>query len=155
MTESYDVINEYLVNVFNKIMDIEETALKISRFSDLSIKEMHTIEAIGIANPLSSTEIAKKLNITVGTLTVAVNNLVRKGYVERLRLDDDRRVVRLKLTKEGKLLYRIHAKFHRLMVIETLKGMDEAEVRILVKGLKNLHTFLFEKQEEQRKLLEE
>lgn len=155
MTQQYNIINGYLVDVFNKIMDIEETALRSSRFSDLSIKEMHTIEAIGIEEPLKSTDIARKLNITVGTLTVAVNNLVRKGYVERLRLDDDRRVVRLKLTKEGKLLFKLHARFHHLMVEETLRDMDEKEVEALVHGLKNLYTFLFNKQEEQKALAKE
>lgn len=144
------MINSYLVDVFNKVMDIEETSLKNSQFSDLSIKEMHTIEAIGIKEELKSTEVAKRLNITVGTLTVAVNNLVKKGYVERLRVDSDRRIVRLKLTKKGKLLYRLHAKFHQHMVEETLKGMDESEVKALVHGLENLHTFLFQLQKEQQ-----
>ena len=42
----------------------------------------------------TSSEVAKELSITVGTLTVAINNLVKKGYVERLRSEDDRRVVK-------------------------------------------------------------
>ena len=39
-------MNEFLVSIFNEILLIEETSLKMSEFSDLSIKEMHTIEAI-------------------------------------------------------------------------------------------------------------
>ena len=74
---SYDVINDYLVKIFNSMLYIEEKALQASRFSDLSIKEMHTIEAIGMYERHTSTEVANKLNITVGTLTVAVNALVR------------------------------------------------------------------------------
>lgn len=148
MENTYDIVNSYLVKVFNGIMDIEETALRRSQFSDLSIKEMHTIEAIGLHDFCTSTEVANRLNITVGTLTVAVNNLVRKGYVERFRPEEDRRVVRLGLTKKGKLLYRLHAKFHREMVKETLVGMSEEETEILIKGLENLHKFLFDKQSE-------
>lgn len=145
MERSYDVINGYLVKVFNEIVDLEETALKTSQFKDLSIKEMHTIEAIGLHEELTSTEVANKLNITVGTLTVAVNNLVRKGYVNRIRIDRDRRVVRLGLTKKGKLLYRLHDKFHKDMVKETLRGLDEAQADALIKGLENLHNYLFTK----------
>lgn len=48
----------------------------------------------------TSSEVAKELSITVGTLTVAINNLVKKGYVERIRSEDDRRVVKLGLTKK-------------------------------------------------------
>lgn len=150
LTNSLDVINQYIVKVFNEILDIEETALRVSQFSDLSIKEMHTIEAIGLHEELTSTEVANRLNITVGTLTVAVNNLVKKGYVQRIKRDNDRRFVRLGLTNKGKLLFRLHAKFHKDMVVETLKGMDKQEVEALTRGLKNLHHYLVLKQSEQK-----
>ena len=123
---------------------IEETSLKQSEFSDLSIKEMHTIEAIGLTGKLSSSEVAKKLSITMGTLSVAIQNLVKKGYVERVNLPEDRRVVLLKLTKRGKLLYRMHHKFHIGMVEQTLTGLSANESEALVKGLRNLHVFLDE-----------
>lgn len=150
LTNSLDEINQYIVKVFNEILDIEETALRVSQFSDLSIKEMHTIEAIGLHEELTSTEVANRLNITVGTLTVAVNNLVKKGYVERIKRDNDRRFVRLGLTKKGKLLFRLHAKFHKEMVVETLRGMDKQEVAALTRGLENLHHYLVQKQAEQK-----
>ncbi|HGI5254006.1 TPA: MarR family transcriptional regulator, partial [Streptococcus pyogenes] len=43
----YDKINQYLVDIFNRILVIEEMSLKTSQFSDVSLKEMHTIEIIG------------------------------------------------------------------------------------------------------------
>lgn len=48
----------------------------------------------------TTSEVAKELSITVGTLTTAINKLVKKGYVERIRSEDDRRVVKLGLTKK-------------------------------------------------------
>lgn len=135
-------LNSYLVTIFNEVVTLEEDSLKQSDFADLSIKEMHTIEAIGLSGELSSTQVAKKLRVTVGTLSVSIQNLVRKNYVERVRLENDRRVVRLKLTKRGKLLYRLHRKFHMNMVERTLEGFDPEEAEVLIKGLKNLHAFL-------------
>lgn len=135
-------INPYLVKIFNEVLIIEENALKGSRFNDLSIKEMHTIEAIGMYGENTTSEVAKKTYVTVGTLTVSINNLVKKGYVERIRSEEDRRVVKLGLTKKGRLLYRLHDKFHRDMVKETLSDLSEEEAEILVKGLRNLHLFL-------------
>ncbi len=105
---------------------------------------MHTIEAIGMYKKKTSSEVAKELSITVGTLTVAINNLVKKGYVERLRSEDDRRVVKLGLTKKGKLLFRVHQHFHREMVKNILKGMEQEEEQALLRALKNLHDFLQE-----------
>nr|WP_186805068.1 MarR family winged helix-turn-helix transcriptional regulator [Alkalibacterium kapii] len=121
---------------------IEERTLQMSQFKDVSIKEMHTIDAIGMYQEHTTSEVAKKLGITVGTLTVSVNNLVRKGYVKRVRSEIDRRVVQLALTKRGRLLYRVHDKFHRDMVKETINEMDEKESEVLMLGLKNLHRYL-------------
>ncbi|RNC07065.1 MarR family transcriptional regulator [Enterococcus faecalis] len=144
MEPNLETVNDYLVSVFNDILTIEESELKKSQFNDLSITEMHTIEAIGMYKKKTSSEVAKELSITVGTLTVAINNLVKKGYVERLRSEDDRRVVKLGLTKKGKLLFRVHQHFHREMVKNILKGMEQEEEQALLRTLKNLHDFLQE-----------
>ena len=144
MEPNLETVNDYLVSVFNDILTIEESELKKSQFNDLSITEMHTIEAIGMYKKKTSSEVAKGLSITVGTLTVAINNLVKKGYVERLRSEDDRRVVKLGLTKKGKLLFRVHQHFHREMVKNILKGMEQEEEQALLRALKNLHDFLQE-----------
>ncbi|EGO2736433.1 winged helix-turn-helix transcriptional regulator [Enterococcus faecalis] len=144
MEPNLETVNDYLVSVFNDILTIEESELKKSKFNDLSITEMHTIEAIGMYKKKTSSEVAKELSITVGTLTVAINNLVKKGYVERLRSEDDRRVVKLGLTKKGKLLFRVHQHFHREMVKNILKGMEQEEEQALLRALKNLHDFLQE-----------
>ena len=144
MEPNLETVNDYLVSVFNDILTIEESELKKSQFNDLSITEMHTIEAIGMYKKKTSSEVAKELSITVGTLTVAINNLVKKGYVERLRSEDDRRVVKLGLTKKGKLLFRVHQHFHREMVKNILKAMEQEEEQALLRALKNLHDFLQE-----------
>ncbi|MFA1485676.1 fatty acid biosynthesis transcriptional regulator FabT [Enterococcus faecalis] len=144
MEPNLETVNDYLISVFNDILTIEESELKKSQFNDLSITEMHTIEAIGMYKKKTSSEVAKELSITVGTLTVAINNLVKKGYVERLRSEDDRRVVKLGLTKKGKLLFRVHQHFHREMVKNILKGMEQEEEQALLRALKNLHDFLQE-----------
>ena len=111
MEPDLKTVNDYLVSVFNDILTIEESELKKSQFKDLSITEMHTIEAIGMYKKKTTSEVAKELSITVGTLTTAINKLVKKGYVERIRSEDDRRVVKLGLTKKGKLLFRVHQHF--------------------------------------------
>ncbi len=86
-------------------------------------------------------EIAADLKITVGTLTTAINKLINKGYVERKRIEEDRRVVLVQLTKRGKLAYRIHEKFHRDMVMATIEGLSEEEEKILVRAMDQLNKF--------------
>lgn len=141
MSKSINVLNELLVDIFNDILTIEQNALQRGEFKDLSVTEMHTIEAIGLYDKKTMSEVAVNLKITVGTLTTAINNLVKKGYVERSRSEEDRRIVFINLTKKGKLAYRIHEKFHSEMVKETISGLSEEEEEILVTSLEKLNKF--------------
>lgn len=135
------VVNELMVDIFNDILTIEQTALKSGRLNDLSVTEIHTVEAIGMYIPRTMSKVACDLGITVGTLTTAINNLVKKGYVERRRYDKDRRVVKVTLTKKGKLAYRVHEKFHIDMVNETIGGLTEHETKLLAGSLGKLNKF--------------
>jgi DNA-binding MarR family transcriptional regulator len=141
MSKTISVVNELLVDIFNDILTIEQKALSEGEFKDLSITEIHTIEAIGMYEARSMSEVAQDLEITVGTLTTAINNLVKKGYVERKRIEEDRRVVLIQLTKRGKLAFRIHEKFHKDMVRETINGLSEQEEEVLVGSLEKLNNF--------------
>lgn len=141
MDKSIKLINELLVNSFNKIIVMEKQALEEGPFSDLTIKEFHAIEAIGL-HEKTMTETAVQLGITVGTLTVTVNRLVQKEYVERQEIEGDRRYVKLVLTKKGKLAWRVHESFHRHMVMSMIKDLKESEYEILIQSLEGLIEFL-------------
>jgi len=134
-------INELLVDIYTDILKIEENAFKEGQFSDASIKEVHTIEAIGMYEPKTMSEVARSLKITVGTLTVAINNLVKKGYVERYRSENDRRLVKVGLTKKGRLLYRVHAQFHISMVNSCTDSFSDEELEVLEKALEKLNVY--------------
>ena len=93
-----DLINEELIEAFENVMKIEALYMDREYKIKLSMTEVHTIAAIGIAELKSMGEIARRLHITVGTLTVAITNLVKKGYVERYKSEEDRRIVKVGLT---------------------------------------------------------
>lgn len=138
------VLNELLVKTFNDILAVEEYQLRKGPLNNLSLSEIHTIEAIGMYSSKTMSQVAANLSITMGALTSAINNLVRKGYVIRDRDESDRRIVRIALTKSGKLAYRIHEKFHLDMVKQTIKGIAEKE-NILIESLNTLHDYLVSK----------
>ena len=139
--ERYDVFHDILVNLFQEIMDIEEKALITAEFKNISVNDMHIIEAIGTGEPKNMSTVAKLMSVTVGTLTIAINNLVKKGYVSRVRSEEDRRVVLIFLTEKGKRAYKHHREFHDGMVKALVEGLDEGQQKILVKSLLNLRTF--------------
>ena len=87
----------FLDHMFDHIMDLEERALHHVGADDLSVRELHVLDAVGerMADGRNTmTGIADGLSIQVSSLTVAVNTLVRKGYLVRERENRDRRVIR-------------------------------------------------------------
>ena len=78
-------LNDIMVSLFNTVLKMEEEAIRNASCEDISITEVHTLEAIGTGRPRTMTHVANILGIKISTLTTAVNRLVRKGYVSRLR----------------------------------------------------------------------
>ena len=138
----YQQVNDYLTSIFNNVLVIEEVSLRGSRFKDISIKEMHTIDVIGKFPEATPSKVSKELMVTLGTVTTSLNNLERKGYIERVRSDQDRRVVYLHLTKKGRLVHRLHKRFHKAMVEKIIDGMSHEEKEVMDRGLRNLYQFL-------------
>lgn len=151
MKEENRIINELLVKLFNDILEIEEAALRNGPLVDISITELHTIEAIGMYTEKTMSDVAQTLEITVGTLTTAINKLIKKEYVVRRRIPEDRRVVLISLTKKGKLAYRLHEKFHKEMINETVFQLNDEEKKILITALGKVNDFFKEKKELQNK----
>ena len=131
-------INEMLVNFFNTVLDKESQAIITEEFRDITNNDMHIIEAVGINEPRSMSVIAKKLSVTVGTLTTNMNGLEKKGYILRERSAEDKRVVLVTLTERGRKAFFHHRDFHKNMIKSIVKGLDEDEKRLLYKCLVKL-----------------
>ncbi|MBP1745290.1 MAG: MarR family transcriptional regulator [Firmicutes bacterium] len=145
MKNTVSVLNELFVRTFNDILSIEQKALQAGVFKDLSVTEIHTIEAIGMYGTKTMSEVAGIIGITVGTLTTAINHLVRKEYVIRKKSEEDRRVVQISLTRKGKLAYRVHEKFHADMVQAIIAELTPEEEEVLIKSLDKLNSFFKKK----------
>ena len=134
-------INEMLVNLFNTVLDKESQAIITEEFRDITNNDMHIIEAVGIDEPRSMSVIAKKLSVTVGTLTKNMNGLEKKGYILRERSAEDKRVVLVTLTERGRKAFFHHRDFHKNMIKSIVKGLDEDEKRLLYKCLVKLSLY--------------
>ncbi|MFP4456042.1 MAG: MarR family winged helix-turn-helix transcriptional regulator [Clostridia bacterium] len=138
---SVRLINTYLVRLFNQILAIEEQALQNEGLTDLSMTEIHTIEAIALQQLCTMSEVAYFLRITLGTLTTSVNRLVKKGYVKRYRDQQDRRKVLVELTDKGEEANRKHEEFHEKMVAQMTEDLKLQDNIVLMRSLSKLKSF--------------
>ena len=145
MTDAQEkYLNDFFVHIFNKILAWEEQALSNVGAADLSVKELHVLEAVSDLTAQSRntmTAIADALTIRVSSLTAAVNTLVRKGYLERRGEPGDRRVIRVRMTEKGEQANQLHSRFHADMIAGVAQGLNEEELDVLVHSLEQLSRF--------------
>lgn len=135
------ILNELLVNLFSNVMDTEAKAIITEEFKDITNNDMHIIEAINIEEPRKMSDIAKRLNVTVGTLTTNMNSLEKKGYIIRERSTEDKRVVLVVLAEKGRKAFFHHRDFHKKMIRTIVKDLNEDEMKVLVRCMQKLDQF--------------
>lgn len=136
-------LNELLVNSFWSILKVEEKMLQHDHNINLSINEFHLIETVGNgdANGITVGDIAQKLQIAPPSVTVSINKLRTKGYVEKRRDERDGRVVYVTLTELGQKINRLHQYFHARMVSDVAQELTDQEREVLLSGLRKLSSF--------------
>ena len=140
-------LNTLLVDTFNAVLQVEEKSLRHVGGGELSIAEFHTLECIGKGEDNRRTvgKIAEALEVTVPTVTVCVNKLVKKGYVTKTRSERDARVAIIELTREGRKMNRLHRYFHEQMILTVRDEFSDEEMECLIRCLCKLNRFFEEK----------
>lgn len=106
---SVEVISHQLIELYDKISSWEHSVI---RGTGLTPAQMHAVEILGHHPDLRMKELAARLGITTGTLTVTVDNLEQKGLVSRTPHEHDRRSWRIVLTADGEEMFKMHDRFH-------------------------------------------
>ncbi len=92
------------------------------------------------AEPLTMSELSSQLDVPMSTATRIVDGLVRGRMIERVNDPNDRRVVRVGVSKKGREFYETGVKFGRQRITNLLKNFTaEEQVQLL-----NLMSKLFE-----------
>ncbi len=105
---------------------------------ELSMQEFRVVEHLGMVGPRMMRELAEYLKLAVNSVTALVDHLERKGFVNRHRSDEDRRVIRVGLTEMGESAYEEiaagKARFFRRM-LESLTEEEQASFLLLFRKI--------------------
>ncbi|HEX3084774.1 MAG TPA: MarR family transcriptional regulator [Pyrinomonadaceae bacterium] len=123
-----------------------KAASAIQSYAEESISELQmcgsdfaVLEALLHKGPLPINEIGKKVLLTSGSITVAVDRLETKALVERRPHGTDRRARIVHLTKEGrKLIRRLYADHAADMEQLASASLNRKEREILIRLLKQI-----------------
>ena len=124
MMKAMQAITRYL------LLDLEKSHLGISDFA--------VLEALLHKGPLPVNVIGPKVNLTPGSISVAVDRLLAKGLVTRVESPQDRRVRIVALTPRGKSLITPIFRQHVATMEKVFAGLSPDQLRQLETHLKHI-----------------
>jgi DNA-binding MarR family transcriptional regulator len=126
-----DKLVEAIAKLSREIGHMEEAAKDQFDFKELTLTQMNYLETISqLGNP-NLTELATELHLTKPTVKVAVDKLIDKDFIYRVKSDEDRRSAHFHLTVKGKLINHTHDFAHKQMAERITQKLEVAEVGLL------------------------
>ncbi|MFC1669293.1 MarR family winged helix-turn-helix transcriptional regulator [Spirochaetota bacterium] len=125
-------LSEKIIEFYEKLSSWEHS---IVEGSGLSLPQVHTIEILGMYKNLRMKELALKMGVTTGTLTVTIDKLEKINLVKRVPNPNDRRSYVIELTKKGKEYHVQHSNYHLELTKECTRDFSKKDVEIFSKLL--------------------
>ncbi|TVM15174.1 MarR family transcriptional regulator [Oceanidesulfovibrio indonesiensis] len=119
-----DDLSRVIVEFYEKLSSWEHSVV---RDQGMTLPQMHTLEILGVNQPLRMKELAQKMGVTTGTLTVQVDRLERAGMVRRRPHQEDRRSILVELTDTGRELFTEHHGLHEQLTRDITAGLTDEE----------------------------
>ena len=94
----------------------------------LSLIHLHVLSLLEADGPLSMTHLAEALDVSVASVTGIVDRLEQRGYVERRRGQDDRRVILVERTAAGEAVFSDLAANRRERLTRLLAQFSDEEL---------------------------
>ena len=122
-------LTQALVEFYERFSSWEHAVVKDS---GITLPQMHTLEVLGSCGPLRMKELAGKMGVTMGALTVLADRLVRAGLVAREPNEHDRRSILVRLTPEGEQHFREHHRLHLELSRELTSELSSEEAAVFL-----------------------
>ena len=116
----------------------------------VSARQASILSHLDSVEPTPLSQLASHMGVTVSTMSIAVDRLVRQGYVVRDRAESDARVRHVRLTTAGERLRAAQKVLEPQLVRAMLSRLSPTERRDALRGLELLGTAAREQTKERR-----
>ena len=102
---------------------------------DVSAHQASILDHLDAVDPMSMSDLAGHMGVTIATMSLAIDRLERKGYVRRARDANDGRRVLLRITDAGVRLREAKSVLDPVRVEQVLTHLSPAERAHALEGL--------------------
>jgi len=128
-------LSDLIIEFYEKLSSWEQAVV---RDTPITLPQMHTLEILGQQPLLRMKELAAKMGVTTGTLTVGIDRLEKQGLATRIPHESDRRSILVALTEAGRELYLEHHAHHLHLTREIQAALTPEETEQLASILTKL-----------------
>ena len=129
-------LNQALTEFYDKMSSWEQSVVRETGYS---LAQIHTIEVLGNHGALRMKELAQKLGITTGTLTVQIEKLVNANLIDRCPHPKDRRAIVVTLTEKGQQIHRQHNQLHLDLMEDLTRHIEPEHEEVLLACLEKMN----------------
>lgn len=127
---------QLIVEFYEKLSSWEHGVV---RGTGLTPTQMHVIEILGAHKALRMKELAERMGVTTGTLTVVADKLEQRGLMRRRPNDADRRSILVELTESGWERFHEHDKLHADLTRDIIADLSSEEAECLAGCLRKIN----------------
>jgi DNA-binding MarR family transcriptional regulator len=132
-----------IIYSIRRLMQAGELYTKeLNKIYNISSAQLNCLLALYEIGPLSPSQIAKYIMVNSSTVTGIIDRLEQKGLVRRMRISQDRRIITIELTKNGKVLAENAPPPIQWKLMDGLNNITEQDIKQIARTLARLTSML-------------
>lgn len=96
--------------------------------NEMSRNEFFILKTLYELGPKKSSDLSKMLNVSASHITAVTDSLIEKKWIERVRSVQDRRIVDIHLTEEGKKTLHLYEKKKTDFLLEKFNDFSDEDI---------------------------
>lgn len=128
------------IDKLNEIMQKLQQDLLTGKLKEYTLRQLYYIELIHKNEDINVSEISKSIDLKKSTVSIAINQLINLGIVNKIQSTDDKRFYFLKLTSKGNEIIKMHKQVHKNTIKKILKILNPEEVENFIKIVDKIAT---------------
>jgi DNA-binding MarR family transcriptional regulator len=147
-------LEDEVIRLFYELHNLLEIILKYSTNKSLTLKESFVLEStsrLSLTQDNMVSTLAQLLQISRASVSIAVSNLDKKGFLKKVHSKDDRRIVYLVVTKKAELVLQKQKEFRERALNDIFGQLNMVEKASIASSLKKMRQFVKKDTERIRK----
>lgn len=138
MKKNIEIISEVIDNLRRAIQAINEFSKNAEKATELTGPQLWAIKIVASSAPIKVSELARQMYLHPATVVGILDRLESKGLVQRTRSTEDRRVVEIDLTQEGKAVVDLAPEVAQGLLVKGLEALPEETLSHVSEGMKHI-----------------